>query len=315
MTKYTLLTFFSALGCSLFGYVFLPFASAFYAMILIFENQAKRIVSYVLPLVIFVINFLLRGICSLEAVAYFAVGFIIYLCVKKNKSKGETAFWLSFLILICLAISAFLLTLEISSDLGYTSLSRFFGDTFSKYKEVFLNTVTALVHENSDGVQFFAYNLYEANMLLQELIVYIVPVSFLLSFVIAGITLKVFCRTVERNAEESCEIYAWHFGMSNLISYFFFALSVVAMLASSDGTVFFYVIFTLNTVFTAVFAYIGLKSLYIIISHKKSTAFAIVLIVLGFLLLSSFAFQSLSYFGAVINILTNKAALNKRNNT
>lgn len=313
MRRYTLLALLSILGCSLLGYVLLPFAAAFYAAILFFENPAKRVVSYVLPIAAFVINFLLRGIYSFEAVSYFVVGLIIYLCVKKSKSKGETAFWLSFAILLCLIVSALLLMLELSSNAGYSSVSSFYSDIYNEYRALFLDTVTALVHEDADGIQSFVYNLYEAKVLFRELIIYLIPVALLLSFLLSGLTLKAFCRTVEKNVSEDSEIYSWNFGTSNIVSYFFIALSVFALMANSDGSTFSYVIFTLNTIFTAVFAYIGVKSLYyIIISKGKSKAFAIVLMIIVFALLSSFAFQLLSYFGVIINIVTNRVSRGKR---
>ena len=316
MVRYTLLTLLSALGCSFFGYVFLPFAAAFYATILLFENPAKRVVSYVLPVIVLAINFLLRGMYSLEAVAYLIVGLLICFCIRRNKSKGETAFWLSFAILVCLVVSALLLIFELSNKAGYASVSKFYSDTFNEYRKVFLDTVTSLIHEDSDGIQSFAYNLYEANLLFRELIIYLIPVAFLLSFVISGLTLKVFCRAVARNAEEDSDIYAWHFGASNVISYFFIAVSFLAFMSNSDGSAFSYVLFTLNTIFTAVFAYIGLKSLYyIVIARGKSRFFAIVLIIIAFALFSSFAFQILSYFGVIVNIVTNKVSPGKRSDT
>lgn len=309
---YAALTFISALGCSLLGYIALPFAAAFFAALLLFENPEKRVVSYVLPVVIFLVNMLLRGIYSLEAIAYLIVGLVIYFCVKRNKSKGETAFWIGFSVLVSIILSAILLLVELSRAADAT-VSGFYFDTYYKYKEVFLDTLTSLVYEEFDGVQSFAFNLYEAKMLFRELIIYLIPATILISFALSGFTLKVFCRSVAKNSRDDSEIYAWNFGTSNIVSYFFIALSVVALMASSDGSTFAYVIFTLNTLFTAVFSYIGLKALYyIIISRGKSRFFAIVLIIILFALLSSLTFQLLSYFGVITNIVTNKALKNKQ---
>lgn len=312
MLGYAALTFLSTLGCSLLGYIALPFAAAFFATLLILENPAKRVISYVLPVVIFLVNLLLRGIYSLEAIAYLIVGLAIYFCVKRNKSKGETAFWIGFSVLVCIILSAFLLLIELSRA-AETTVSSFYFDGYHKYKEFFLDTLTSLVYEDADGVQSFAYNLYEAKMLFRELIIYLIPITILISFTISGLTLKIFCRSVAKNSRDDSEIYAWNFGTSNIVSYFFIALSAVALMASFDGSTFAYVIFTLNTLFTAVFSYIGLKSLYyIIISRGKSRFFAIVLIIIIFALLSSLTFQLLSYFGVIINIITNKALKNKQ---
>ena len=213
-------------------------------------------------------------------------------------------------------ISAVLLLVELSLNLGYTSIVSFFSDYYHEYKEVFLETVTSLVYEGDNGELSFALNLYEAEMLFRELVIYVVPLAFLFAFVLSGLTLKLFVHSVEKNSDEECEIYGWNFAASNFVSYFYIVLALVALVSVADGSTFSFVIFTLNTIFTAVFAYIGIKSLYyIIISKGKSKAFAIVLLVLAILLLSSFAFQILSYFGVIMNILTNKVISKKRNGT
>jgi len=308
MIRYTLLTVLSAIGCSLLGYLLLPFAAAFYAAVLVYEKSERRVVSYVLPVVIFVINFLLRGIYSLEAVAYLAVGLIIFFCVKNNKSKGETSFWISFAILVLAALSFILLLLELSADAGYTSARSFFAEYYGKFKTEFLERVSLLISERGDGEYVFLYNHYEAQMFFREIVIYTIPLTILASFVISGITLKLFVRTVEKNSDENSEIYSWNFGTSNIVSYFYIMLAVVALIANSDGSIFSFVIFTLNTLFTAIFAYIGIKTLYYaILSRKDSRVFAIILIVIMFVLLSSYAFQLASYFGVIVNILMNKA--------
>lgn len=312
ITRYSLLTLLSVFGCSLLGYIFLPFAAASYAAILIYENPSKRILSYVIPVIAFALNFLLRGLYSIEGAAYIAIALVIYCCVKRNKSKGETAFWISFAILACIVISILLLLVELSLNAGYDSIVRFFRDYYRKYKEFFLENVTSLVYEGDNGELSFVFNLYEAEMLFRELIIYAVPLAFLVSFVLSGLTLKLFVHSVEKNSDEQCEIYGWNFAASNLVSYFYIALALVSLVATADGSTFSFVIFTLNTIFTAVFAYIGIKAIYyVIISKGKSKAFAIVLLVLAILLLSSFAFQILSYFGVIMNILTNKVISKK----
>ena len=169
------------------------------------------------------------------------------------------------------------------------------------------------MREDSNGLQIFVYNLYEAKMLFHELVIYLIPLAFLLSFVLSGITLKIFSRAVEKNTEEDCVIRFWNFGASNFVSYFFIVLSVFCLIASSEGSAFSYVLFTLNTVFTAVFSYIGIKSLYyIIIGRGKSKIFAIILMIIAFALVSTFAFQLLAYFGVIINIVTNKISPDKK---
>ncbi len=300
-------------GCILLGYIFLPMAAAFYAALLVYENKSKRVMSYVLPVVMFLINFVLRDFSfySLEAIAYVVIGVFIYFACAKNVSKGETVFWTTLSLAVMLVISAIFIAFETLGAFGITPLEQFFSNLFLSYKSFFVDALTSITVANKEGISFFAYNPAEAELFFHEIVILLVPLVILFAFLLSGITFKIFQSVVRRISGEECEINSWNFKTSNLVAYFYVAVAILTIFASGSG-IFEISIVSLNTVFSAVFAYIGISFIYsLIILRGKSSFFAIALIVVTCLVFSSFAIQLLSFIGVYFNIFSNKISRGK----
>ena len=313
ITSLSLLTASFVFGCILLGYVFLPMASAFYAALLIYENKSKRVVSYVLPILMYLFNLVIRdfSLYSLEALAYVAVGVIIYFCCTKNVSKGEAVFWTTLSVAVMLVISAVFLAFETLGSFGITPLQQFFSNLFLSYKSFFVDLLTSLTVVNKEGITFFAYNPAEAELFFHEIVILLVPFVILFAFLLSGISFKIFQAVIRRNSGEESEINSWNFKTSNLIAYFYIAVAILTMLVSGSG-IFEISVISINTVLSAVFAYIGVSFIYsLIVFRGKSTFFAITLIVVMCLVFSSFAIQLLSFIGVYFNIFTNKVSHGK----
>ena len=307
------LTAVAVFGCMLLGYVFLPMASAFYAALLIYENKSKRIVSYVLPVVMFLFNFVIRDFSfySLEAVAYVVVGLIIYFACIKDVSKGEAVFWTTLAITVMIIVSAIFLAFETLGSFGITPLEQFFSNIFLSYKSLFIDMLTALTVSNKEGISFFAYNPSEAELFFHEIIILLVPLVILFAFFLSGVTFKIFGRVIKAKSGEDCGISGWNFKTSNLVCYFYIVVAIVAIFVSGGG-IFELSVVSINTVFSAVFAYIGVSFIYsVIVSKRKSSFFAIALIAVVCLVFSSFAIQLLSFIGVYFNIFANKLSRRK----
>lgn len=309
----SLLTAVFAFGCMLLGYIFLPMASAFYAALLIYENNSKRVISYALPVVMFLINLVLRDFSfySLEAIAYVAVGVIIYLTCTRNISKGESVFWTTFAITVMLVVSAIFLAFETLGAFGLTPLQQFFSNLFLSYKSFFVDSLTSITVLDREGVSFFAYNPGEAELFFHEIVILLIPIIILLAFLLSGITFKIFKSVIRKYSGDECGIDSWSFMTSNLVAYFYLIIAILAMFVSGSG-VFGLSLVSLNTVFSAVFAYIGVSFVYsLIMIRGKSSFFAVMLIIIACLIFSSFAIQLLSFVGVYFNIVTNKISRGK----
>ncbi len=313
ITSLSVLTASCVFGCILLGYIFLPMAAALYAALLIYENKSKRVMSYVLPVVMYLVNLVLRDFSfySLEAVAYVVIGVIIYLCCTKNVSKGETVFWTTLSLSVLLVFSAIFIAFETLGSFGITPLEQFFSNLFLSYKSFFVDTLISVGMVNKEGIYFFAYNPSEAEMLFHEIVILLIPLLILVAFALSGITFKIFQAVIRKNSGEDCEINSWNFKTSNLIAYFYVAVAILTMFISGNG-IFEISIVSINTVFSAVFAYIGVSFIYSLLTVKgKSPFFAITLIIVLCLVFSSFAIQLLSFVGVYFNIFSNKVSRGK----
>lgn len=306
LIKLSFLFVLSVFGCMLFGYLFMPFAAAVYAALLIYEEK-KKIISISLPLVFLVVNYFINGLFSLEAISYAFVGIVIFLCIKRSLSKGETVFWVTLLTVLCFIASAILLAFNGDAGIGFDAVRQYYANLYSSLKEVVFEFLTTITTLDENGLLIFAYNAMEAEAFIKETVLLLIPMTVLLAFLSTGITFKVFSKIVEKNSGEESGIHFWKFKTSNLIAYFYIVVAVLSIFAYSDGSVFTYVITTVNTIFAPIFAYIGAYVIYIfLISRGKSPFFSIFIIFAGIFIFSSFSLQLLSFFGVYFNITSNK---------
>ena len=105
-------TLLSAIVCMMVGYVFVPIAAGMYSALLVAEKRGRFFFSYIIPVITVALNFFLNGFYSLEGISFAIVGFVLYLLYQKNKTKNETAFWITSIILLLFALSGVLLAFE-----------------------------------------------------------------------------------------------------------------------------------------------------------------------------------------------------------
>ena len=307
ITVLSILTALSGFGCMLVGYLFLPFAAAFYAALLVYENSSKRIASYMVPIGIFVANFLAKGFFSLEAVAYVVIGVIIYVSSKRGTSKGETAFWTTLTLTVLFFVSAIFLAFDYVGAIGLTSIKQFFSNLFITSKTQCVELLTSLTTADEEGIKYFVCTPHEAEALFHEFVILLIPITILAAFLLSGLTFKIFSATVRRCSGNDSIINLWNFRVSNFIAYFYIAVAILSIFAATDKSAFSYVLITLNTVLSAVFAYIGVTVVYAILRTKGMSAFlATSAIVIVCILFSSFSTQLISFVGVYFNIVANK---------
>lgn len=309
IAQLALFTALSGIGCLLLGYLLLPVAAAFYAALLTLENKNGKILSYVIPAVIFIINILFNGFFSLEGIAYVAVGAVLYFTYKSGKSKGEAAFYVSLLIVVMIFISAAFLAFDNVGALRVSSIGEFYSQLYLSLKGDFISVVSAMKSVNADGFTEYTTNATEAEAMFNSAVNMLLPFVILVAFLLCGVTFKLFSGRIFRYSDDKEKIVSWNFGTSNAVAYFYIAVSVFSMLGATGA--FGLVITSLDLVFLAVFAYVGFRVVHIMISAKKGPRMATVVIIAAIILLSSFAIQLLSYLGVYFTIMFNKAKKDK----
>ncbi len=307
LANITIFTALTSIGCILFSYLLLPVASAFYAALLMYENQKKRFFSYVIPIVVFLFNFLLNGIFSFDGIACFIIGTFIFVLCKKGISKGESAFWISMLMVASFTVSAILIGVPFIAPDGSSGVVAFYDFLIETAKAEFSEFLASLVLVEENGYSVFAYNPIEAEQLFNGLIIFIVPVMILTAIVLSGVSLKIFSSLISRYSGEDCGISIWRFSTTNFVAYFYLAIAIIAMLSRSDGSIFSQIIISLDIIFAPVFAYIGATVVHaVVVSRGRSSAFAIFIIVIACLVLYTFAVTLLSFIGVYFNVISNK---------
>ena len=227
---------------------------------------------------------------------------------SKKISKGEVAFWTTLSLIVLMLISALILPFDLNGSVGFISIKQFYSNLYGNYRTMFVEYITSLAKTSTSGLVFFAYNTFEAEQMFDELVMSIIPMLILLSFALSGFSLKLFSRITVKYSGDDGAVDGWDFKTSNTVAYFYIAVSVFAALNAFNGSVFDYTLIALDTVFSAVFAYIGIKSCYrFLVSRGRSSFFSVALLAIVFVLLSSIAVSAFSYLGVFVNIIMNKA--------
>lgn len=298
-----LLTLVGAIGCVCFGYICLPIAAGMYAALLFLEADGKRIFSYVIPGVMFVANLLLNGFYSLEAVAYVIVGALLYWLYKKGRSKAESAFWLTSSILLLMLFSACIIAFRAEGEISFAAISRFYGDFYREVKAGVLDRMTSLTAKNEVGITTYLYSVADAEILFISAAKTLLPIVMILSFLLAGFTLKLFSSQVKRYSVKE-KIFSWKFTPSSFVAYFYLIVSIISLVAT-DG-ILAESIFLIEMLFSVVFAYMGIKMFRHISSLGKGGSFLMMIVIMAILLFGQFAYKLLSYLGVYYTVGTNR---------
>ena len=308
ISLFAILTAVFALGSSVFGYILLPFAASFYAGLLVYEDKKRRILSFLVPVAVFIINFFIAGtIYSLEAVGYVLLGLIIFIAVKLNLSKAETAFWMSLCTVALLAVSLIFIPLS----LGLDSVIGFYQELLLRFENFFTEYIIAATAEAEDGILNFYYNQYEASAIFKELILLSVAVFPIVAFLISGVALKLFSAIARKNSPEDSGILEWRFSTPNTVVYFYIIVMILAFMSAEDNGAFALVIAILNAIFTVVYAYSGASFVVgFFVMRGRSSIFGMLILILAMIVFSSFALHFLAIFGAYLTLTLNKLKKN-----
>ena len=215
---------------------------------------------------------------------------------------------MTLITLLLLASSAILIAFEKTGSIGALQLRQFYSNIYVNLKEYIIDRLMSLTLSLPDGATVFLFDAYDAELLFNEIVISMISFAVILSFAIVGLSFKIYQSFLLQASREEPRLLSWRFGVSSLICYFYIIVAVLSLIAENDGSVFANTLITLNTVFSVVFAYLGVRFVYhLMVSSGKSTFFAIAVIVIAFILFSSYIVSILSYLGVTVMIIENKA--------
>lgn len=297
-------------GAVLFGFLFVPFAAAFYAMLLMCESHGnRRILSYVVPALVIASDVLFNGFLIFPSLSLVLVGFLMFFMYKRRVGKLETVFILSGILFTAFVANLFIITSVTVPELksvrdiisylyesGKGSAPDLYNDITLQYSK-FFHTAPNFTFEEFSQYYSLIYSGYALN---------VPPVLFAVSIASVGITSKMFRFFVARFTKDAPNAMKWRLHTPTLFAIVYIASSILSLFAGAG--IFGICIRWIYIIFSIVYAYIGVRFVYQFISLKKNSFLAVIVIALSFILLSTFAYQLASYFGAYYVISVNRRA-------
>ena len=290
----------------LFGYVgelAVPFASAFLAVIFVFEAPKRRIVSFIVPLLGVGINVLIHGLYMLFALEIVLFALIISLCYVFSETKNVCAVYLSLSVFVFLILSFYFSGVRAIGSFDLNEVIEHYSHLYTDLKIKLAEMISSIQKQNTDGSTSPIISASDAGLLIDQYSKLATAYAGVISFLIAGIALKLFNFTVLKISKNGIRKTFALFFPSSAIAYSFVIISLIAMFIGF-GTTFAVIIHTLSEFLMFVFAYVGIKYFLTVSRGSEKRGLILAILIFGFLFMTNVAVKILSYFGAWIVIST-----------
>ena len=290
---------------SFLGEIFLPPTAALLAALFLFENGGKRIFSYVVPSCLVIINVFIGGIYSVLGIAPIILALIIYFMYKNGRNKSECAVALTATAGVLILLSLYFAAVNATESFDFEAIKGFYIEIYEELKAGFVNQLSELSTVNPE-LESPIFTEDELALIFDSIAGQLISMLVIVSFLIAGVALKLFSLLIYRFEKEPHVIVGWRFKITNVFAYFYAILLLLNIFVGSGLGVVELVIINLYNIFMAIFAYFGFMVAREFLSRGRSGGFGTVMLVIGIFLLSALALQILSVIGLIYTIIDNK---------
>ena len=309
ITLFFILTLLSLVCTAVVGEILLPITAAFYALLFVFEKN-KHVLSIICAAVSVALLLIPVSILPVWCAVSVLCGLVLGLAYRFGNSKCDTAVILTLFIAIAIIFSFVLIAFVKTGDYSLDSAFDFYSELYERLRSDFVNgMMQAMDSVDVEGIEQIEFTPEYFGALIDGVVNLLVSYVFIISFVLAGLTLKIFTAVARRFADEECEIKNWKFAVPSIYAYLYIAVYLLSSFAYGDG-LFDLSVLNLSGIFATVFAYIGLKAVLELFSNKNRKGLGIVILFVGFALLGSLALDVISVFGVVYTIQQNKLLKN-----
>ncbi len=299
--------------CSLFGEVFLAPTAALLAALFLFENGNKRIFSFIMPALIIIINVFIGGLYSVLGIAPLVLAIIIYFMYAKGRDKGECVVALTATASLLILISLYFAAVNMTESFDFEAVTGFYLEMYEGLKTDFIRQMSELSSINP-SLQEPIFSDEELTLLFDSMARQLISMLVIISFVISGIALKLFCALIYRFEKEPHVVVGWRFRVTNVFAYFYAVLLFLNLFIGAGYGVTELIIINLYNIFMVVFAYFGFTVASAFLARGRGRGFATAILVFGIVLLSALALQILSVIGLIFTVMDNKRNAVKREN-
>ena len=286
------------------GEILLPLASSAFALLFLFEKPDKRILSYVCPLLSALIGVLVKGFAAFILLECVLLGFIMAFCYKKMLSKAETSIYLTLTIAAFMFISLYLSAAVSIGSFSFSTVENHYVAIFSRFRKEMVELLSGFTVTDNNGAATNAMSTEDAAIYLKTFTNSFIAVIAVLSFLIAGLSLKVYSHFILKFSKHGILKTFAHFIPSNFCAYVYVISSLIGIFCSENSLIGL-VLLNANMILMAVFGYMGLKYLIIVAKLSPKKLLVYFIIIFGFVYLPSVAPSVISYLGVWVVIGTN----------
>jgi uncharacterized protein len=288
----------------------LPFAAATLAVLYLYDLSSSKVLSTVISVSVVAINLaatiLLGGYSAVTALGAVLLAGITGICYSKNISKCATVLYSTIAATAIIVLSFVSIPIIIEGTFSLEVIGEFYTALYDSLEQSFLMMVDQIYSSvsASDAVINMTPEDFEA--VFERAAYMLISIGIIAGFAISGITLKIFSAFVSRIDSDPQRVTTWRFEMPVLYAYFFMALSLINLFASSSMSIFAISMNNLYNVFLFVYAYIGLRVAHDHFAAKRGkigvTLIMLVIIFLAF----SLSIQILALVGVFYSIYRNR---------
>ena len=300
----SVLSFISGIAVCFLGELLIPFASAFLAILFLFEKPNKRILSYACPIASITLSVFVKGWVALVAVEYVVIALIIAFCYKKSLSKAEASIYMTLTIAVFVFISLYISAAVALGSFSFAGVEAHYVKMLLDFKEEFVVLLSEFTMTSGDGAVQNVMSVEDATAYFNLFINEFIALVAIFAFLITGLTLKFYTKLVLRYSKYGILKKFAHFIPSNFCAYVFIVSALLNAL-SSDSSKFGIVLLNANAILTIVFAYMGLRYILLLCKQSQRRSIMYFLLVAAFLSLPEIVPTIISYLGAWVVIGTN----------
>lgn len=311
ITLISVLSFVFGVAASFLGELFLPPAASFLAILFLFEKPNKRFLSYASPAVSIAVSLLLIGPAAIITVESVILGLIIAVCYKKSLTKAETAIYTTLTVSLFVFLSFYLSGAVAAESFSPDAVKAYYVDAFYTLKQEFVKLFSEFTVTSSDGSVENLMTVEDAAFYFNAISTSFVALVAVFAFLISGLTLKLYAVLVLRYSKHGILKRFAHFIPSSFVAVVYIVSSVLAAL-SSEASLFGIVLLNCNVILTAVFGYMGLKYIIMVIRASQRRSLAYCILIAAFISFPSITPTLISYLGVWVVLGTN--AHNKASN-
>ena len=298
--------------------IFLMPTAAFIAVLMLCERKGKKLLSFLIPALIVLINaaeivlvalygesndfLFLYSAAALEAVV---LGVILYFLFSNNINKFESVIVMTVLSILFILVNIWLFSASLTGSFSISSTVKFYTDAIEAYREIFIESFTEIIASSELSGSASLSEMYSEETiaaLYDTLISYAPAALIVCAFALVGILCKIFSITVNK-ITGSMRIFEWRFTVKPIFAYAFCALFFTNVLFGGVGGVFTIVVSNLYTVFTAVFAYVGFGFVCRMLAMRRRRSTAFLIFIACILFAGSIAFNLLAIYAALAIII------------